>query len=95
MDERQWLERFGSPIHGHCHTHRPRRICDGVFCERAIHAAEGTIEAGKRADLVLLDANPLADIASVRRVQAVVLGGRLLRRTDLDALLEQARAAAR
>ena len=62
---------------------------------RGALAAEGTIEAGKRADLVLLDANPLADIASVRRVQAVVLGGRLLRRTDLDALLEQARAAAR
>ena len=38
----------------------------------------GTIERGKIADLVLLDADPLADIANVRRVSAVVLGGKLV-----------------
>jgi imidazolonepropionase-like amidohydrolase len=47
----------------------------------------GTIATGKVADLVLLDADPLADIANTRRIAAVVLGGRLFRRTDLDALL--------
>jgi imidazolonepropionase-like amidohydrolase len=36
---------------------------------------EGTIEAGKKANLVLLDANPLADIANTRRVAAVLLAG--------------------
>jgi len=54
----------------------------------------GTVTVGKRADLVLLDANPVVDIANVRRVNAVVLGGRLQRRADLDKLLAQARAAA-
>jgi imidazolonepropionase-like amidohydrolase len=37
----------------------------------------GTIEAGKRADLVLLDANPLADISNVRRIRWVVAQGRI------------------
>jgi len=47
----------------------------------------GTIAAGMAADLVLLDANPLADIDNVRRVRAVVLGGRVFERADLDRLL--------
>ncbi len=47
----------------------------------------GTIEAGKLADLVLLDANPLVDIANTRRIRAVVADGRLYRRADLDRLL--------
>ena len=42
----------------------------------------GTIEAGKRADLVLLDGDPLADIANTRRVAAVVVGGVPLDRAD-------------
>lgn len=54
----------------------------------------GTIEAGKRADLVLLRANPLEDIRNTQQIEAVVLGGRWLDRAALDALLEQARAAA-
>lgn len=50
-------------------------------------ADHGTIEAGKRADLVLLDANPLLDIANTRRIHAVVVDGRLLGRAQLDSLL--------
>jgi len=50
----------------------------------------GSVAVGKRADLVLLDADPSKDIGNTRRIRAVVLDGRLLRRTDLDALLEQA-----
>lgn len=44
----------------------------------------GTVEAGKRADLVLLDANPLDDIANTRRIAAVVFNGRYLPRAELD-----------
>jgi imidazolonepropionase-like amidohydrolase len=53
----------------------------------------GTVEAGKRADLVLLDANPLEDIANTRRIAAVIAGGHYLSRAELDARL--ARMAAR
>lgn len=38
----------------------------------------GTVEVGKLADLVLLDANPLEDIAATQRIRAVVVNGRLL-----------------
>lgn len=37
----------------------------------------GTLEVGKRADLLVLDANPLKDIASIRRVRWVMKGGSL------------------
>ena len=56
---------------------------------------EGTIEPGKRADLVLLEADPLVDITSTRRIAAVVQGGRLRDRAALDALLAAARGAAK
>jgi imidazolonepropionase-like amidohydrolase len=51
----------------------------------------GTIAPGKTADLVLLDADPLADIRNTRRIFAVVQAGRLFSRADLDALLRQVR----
>lgn len=54
----------------------------------------GTVEAGRRADLLLLDANPLDDIRNTRRISAVILSGKLLRRGDLDALLREAEQAA-
>jgi imidazolonepropionase-like amidohydrolase len=49
----------------------------------------GTIEAGKLADLVLLDANPLADIRNTEKIRAVIADGRLYRRADLDRLLAE------
>jgi hypothetical protein len=47
----------------------------------------GTIDVGKRADLVLLDANPLNDIANTRAVSTVVTKGRLLTQEELQSLL--------
>jgi len=55
---------------------------------------EGTIAPGMVAELVLLDADPLEDIANTRRISAVVLNGRYLDRPDLDALLLEAERAA-
>ena len=46
----------------------------------------GTVAARKVADLVLLDADPLADIRNTRSIRAVVLRGRLFARDALDAL---------
>jgi imidazolonepropionase-like amidohydrolase len=57
-------------------------------------ADTGTIEKGKRADLVLLDSNPLVDIKNTRTIQSVVLAGRYFSRTDLDHLLHQVEEAA-
>jgi hypothetical protein len=54
----------------------------------------GSVATGRRADLVLLDANPLEDIANVRRIRGVVLAGRFFDRKQLDALLAQAKTAA-
>jgi imidazolonepropionase-like amidohydrolase len=54
----------------------------------------GTVEQGKLADLVLLDANPLDDIANTRRIRAVVLAGRYFDRRDLDRMLQDVAAAA-
>lgn len=50
----------------------------------------GAIARGRRADLVLLDADPLADIGSTRRIRAVVADGRVYDRAALDELLARA-----
>jgi imidazolonepropionase-like amidohydrolase len=49
----------------------------------------GTVEPGKVADLVVLDADPLADIRNVNRINAVIIGGRLLDRRHLDVMLDK------
>lgn len=54
----------------------------------------GAVETGKIADLVLLDANPLNDIANTKRIDAVVLGGKFFPRASLDGMLAKAEALA-
>jgi imidazolonepropionase-like amidohydrolase len=55
----------------------------------------GTIEKGKLADLILLDANPLDDIRNTQRIAAVIVRGRYLSRPDLDKMLAGVGAATR
>lgn len=55
----------------------------------------GALAAGRTADILLLDANPLRDIANTRRIRMVVARGRALDRAALDRLLAEARVAAR
>ncbi len=63
------------------------------FLGRASEA--GTVEAGKRADLVLLDADPLADVSNSRKIHAVIAGGTLYTRADLDAMIAEVVEAGR
>ena len=49
----------------------------------------GQVREGFDADLVLLDADPIADISNTRRIHGVMLAGRWLARPELDALLER------
>jgi imidazolonepropionase-like amidohydrolase len=45
---------------------------------------EGTVAVGKRADLVLLDGNPLQDIKNTMKPAGVVIGGHWLPREEID-----------
>jgi imidazolonepropionase-like amidohydrolase len=54
----------------------------------------GTVAPGKAADLVVLDADPLADIRNVGRIRAVILRGRLIDAAERERILRQAEAIA-
>ena len=53
----------------------------------------GTVEAGKRADLIVIDGDPLADIRNTRNVELVVAGGKMYNSAELwkEAGLQQVR----
>jgi hypothetical protein len=53
----------------------------------------GTIERGKIADLILLDADPLIDITNTRRISAVIVGGTYYDQAGLEKIRAQVRAA--
>lgn len=55
----------------------------------------GTIEQGKVADLVLLEANPLEDIRNTQNIAAVVIGGKILKKAELQDILTRVEAAAK
>ncbi|MGH9555701.1 MAG: amidohydrolase family protein, partial [Terriglobales bacterium] len=57
-------------------------------------SARGSVDKGRAADLVLLDANPLEDIRNTRRISAVVIGGKYIPRNDLDKLVADLEKAA-
>lgn len=49
----------------------------------------GTIAAGRRADLLLVAENPLADIANVRSIAGVIVNGRWIPKKEIDTMLER------
>lgn len=51
---------------------------------KALNLHAGTIEAGKLADLIVLDGNPLEDIANTVRVRRVIANGRLFEVSELQ-----------
>jgi imidazolonepropionase-like amidohydrolase len=55
----------------------------------------GSVERGKLADLLLLDADPLLDIANTKRINAVVINGRLIDSALRQKLLDDEQATQR
>jgi imidazolonepropionase-like amidohydrolase len=55
----------------------------------------GTIEKGKIANLVLVDADPLTDIHNTTRISVVFLAGKEFGRAALNEMLKSAEAAAK
>lgn len=52
-----------------------------------LEAVEGTIAAGKHANFILLNGNPLSDIANTRKIDGVIVNGRYLPKRELDKML--------
>jgi hypothetical protein len=59
----------------------------GEYLARRDELAFGQVVVGERADLLLLDRNPLMDIAATREIHGVIVRGRFLSRAALDSLL--------
>ena len=83
------------------HDELERFVADGFTPIQALRAATinparffnaadtlGSVAPGKRADLVLLDANPLANINNVRRINAVILNGTLIDQPHRQQMLD-------
>lgn len=64
----------------------------GRFINKHVRGSEsfGTVEVGKRADLLLLETNPLADINGINSIVGVVVRGRWLTSSELRRMREQA-----
>lgn len=58
-----------------------------------LRADFGTLEVGKRADIVLLRADPTANVAATREIEGVVLRGKHYDRAALNALLDEIAAS--
>jgi imidazolonepropionase-like amidohydrolase len=84
------------PLPWSLHAEMEERVKAGLSPAQALEAATlvnarflgaegdlGSIEESKVADLLLLDADPLADIRNTRRIHAVVQGGRFVDRESL------------
>ena len=75
----------------------PRVIMRAATLDAAVYlgreAETGSVEAGKRADLVLLNANPFDDVVNAREIEAVVRNGVLFNSTQLQEMIEAGCAA--
>ena len=81
-DELQWMTVAGlSPLE----ALQTATINPSIFLGR--ENTQGTIEIGKRADLVLLDEDPLEDINNIRKINAVLVRGHLISKPKIDQIL--------
>ncbi|MGQ0643156.1 MAG: amidohydrolase family protein [Gemmatimonadaceae bacterium] len=95
-DTPEWFHMYGWGLHRELHA----LVRAGLTPYEALRAATrtpaeffgatavwGTIEPGKRADFILLSANPLTDIRNTTTIEGVSIGGRWLPRPQLDAMI--------
>ena len=98
-DSPEWFHVYGWALHRELASY----VNAGLTPYQALQAATrnpaeflgaldqwGTIERGKRADFLLLAANPLEHIANTERIEAVSLGGRWIPKTELAAMIWRA-----
>ena len=89
-DELEWLTKAGfSPLE----ALQTATINPAIFLGR--EALQGTIEVGKRSDVVLLDADPTTDIRNTTRIAAVIVRGKLVNRSTLDRIIANRRRPTR
>jgi imidazolonepropionase-like amidohydrolase len=85
-DELEWLTKAGfTPLQSlPAATINPAR-----FLGR--EASEGTIEIGKQANLVLLDADPILNVRNIDKIAAVIIRGKLLKKPELEQIVSKHR----
>lgn len=73
----------------------PQRILESATIIPAewMEKNTGKMEIGRKANLVLLDKNPLENISNTRAINSVILNGRVLDREILDQMLEAVKEA--
>ena len=85
-DEMRWMTTAGlTPLE----ALQTATINPAIFLGR--EDSQGTIEAGKRADLVLLDEDPLLDINNTQKINAVLVRGHLITKPFIEQILESHR----
>ena len=97
-DTPEWLQLYGYTLHLEMIDLRDAGLSNYAALETAtrnpaqfLGTADktGTIEKGKRADLVLLEANPLADIANTQKRAGVMLKGKYYPQNEMNRWLDE------
>lgn len=95
-----WLVVPGFALHDELETLQLRGMTPAQALQTATSAPArrirnnaGIIQIGRRADLVLLNENPLEDIANTRSIETVILDGEVIDRAQLDAILDAVKSA--
>ena len=97
-DTPEWLMLYGYTLHLEMVDLRDAGLSNYAALEAATRNPAlffgtidktGTIEKGKRADLILLDANPLEDIANTQKRAGVMLKGTYYLQTEMDKWLDE------
>ena len=97
-DTPEWLQLYGYTLHLEMIDLRDAGLSNYAALETATRnpalflgtfAKTGTIEKGKRADLVLLEANPLEDIANTQKRAGVMLKGKYYQQAEMNQWLDE------